>query len=158
MTSVQLGIREKFDVLIDEDDLPKVLKYRWTHLKKTRDGSGDVYFRAYVQGKTVYLHRFLTGASSSFVVDHANRNTLDNRKSNLRIATKSQNSANSKRFDKTYRGVIAGKGIWKACAAKGKISITVSGLESEREAAKWHNTVAQLLHGDFAYRNKVGRQ
>jgi len=41
------------------------------------------------------MHRILLGASEDAMVDHVNQIRSDNRKSNLRFATKSQNSINS---------------------------------------------------------------
>lgn len=43
-----------------------------------------------------YLHRLIMGeVPSNMVIDHINRNSLDNRKKNLRIATRSLNSINT---------------------------------------------------------------
>ena len=44
----------------------------------------------------VYLHRILIGAKKGEIVDHINRNKLDNRIENLRIVTQSQNNLNRK--------------------------------------------------------------
>lgn len=56
----------------------------------------------------IYLHKAITGWDKKWQVDHANRNKMDNRKANLRMATASQNSANSVRTTRSntgYRGV-----------------------------------------------------
>lgn len=43
----------------------------------------------------VYLHRLIMRAGRGSIIDHVNRNPLDNRKSNLRFVTAKQNVANS---------------------------------------------------------------
>ena len=59
-----------------------------------------------------HLHRIILNPPKFFQVDHINRNTLDNRKSNLRIVTQQGNLRNQKRGNnKTgYTGVAVG---WK---------------------------------------------
>lgn len=51
----------------------------------------NVYVR---DGQRVYLHRLILGASASDEIDHKNGNGLDNRRSNLRFVTRTQNNLN----------------------------------------------------------------
>lgn len=81
----------------DASDLGVVRSLRWS---LTCGRSGDLYARAYVGGgraaqKCVRFHRLIMDAPMGLDVDHINRNTLDNRKSNLRIATRTQNLHNT---------------------------------------------------------------
>lgn len=57
--------------------------------------------------RTIYMHRALLDPPSGLVVDHINHDPLDNRRANLRLATPSQNNANSARRENRtgYRGV-----------------------------------------------------
>ena len=48
-----------------------------------------------LNGKTAYLHRLIMNAQPGDVVDHINKNTLDNRRSNLRIGGHRHNQLNS---------------------------------------------------------------
>lgn len=76
----------KFIVLIDNEDVEKIQLYRWHMQKKyvaCKKGCGHMY-----------LHRYLLNAPANLQVDHRNRNTLDNRKSNLRICSQETNLRN----------------------------------------------------------------
>ena len=59
------------------------------------------------EGKTVYLHRqIMEPIPEGLVVDHCNQDRRDNRKSNLRICTQSENALNSPpRYERKYKGV-----------------------------------------------------
>lgn len=77
--------------VIDTEDIPKVLKYKWYITDK-----------GYVKNKTVgLLHRFLIDCPKNKIVDHRSHNKLNNCKSNLRICNKSENGQNRLGFN-TY--------------------------------------------------------
>lgn len=89
------GIKE---TIIDTDQLEKVKEFpnTWCILNV---GGGLLYVVGHMpvtDGKRVYvrLHRWLTNPPIDKVVDHINRNTLDNRMCNLRIATVAENGQN----------------------------------------------------------------
>lgn len=92
-------------VLVSNEDYEFLSKYSWhIHVAGTK-----TYARAWVNGRREYMHRLLCNAE---LVDHINQNGLDNRRDNLRPASKSLNAMNSKiRSDnKTgYRGVVLNK-------------------------------------------------
>jgi len=75
--------------LIDKADWDLINKTKWFAIK---DAKG-FYARGKINGKTVALHRYLLNPQNE-IVDHINRNTLDNRRSNLRLVTPSQSSKN----------------------------------------------------------------
>lgn len=83
---------EKHRAKIDIDDIENVNKYKWYS-----SFSEDRYYvqSDNVNGKRVYLHRFIMNCYDTCkIVDHINHNTFDNRKSNLRVVTASQNNMN----------------------------------------------------------------
>jgi hypothetical protein len=94
------------------------------------------------------------------VADHINGKGYDNRKANLRLATRSQNCMN-KPFIKTkpssskYRGVSWSKSQKKwhvQIGLKGKC-IFIGYFEDEISAAKAYDTAAKKYHKEFAVLN-----
>lgn len=86
MTSAKYGVNR---VYVDAGDASYVSMLHWT-LRQS------AYAIAVVGGVDVRLHRFVMDAPVDFEVDHINGNTLDNRKSNLRLVGKSANGLNRK--------------------------------------------------------------
>ncbi len=82
-------------ILIDDEDYDKDCEYIVTNHKgylkanvKVSIGIGGAY-------KLLSLASYIMEPGEGFVVDHINRDTLDNRRKNLRVCTYSQNSCNS---------------------------------------------------------------
>ena len=87
--------------LFDLDDYDNIKKYCWN----TKDGNGD-YKRVVTNteySKTVPLHFIITGKHN---IDHKNRDTFDNRKSNFRECTYQQNSSNRSKQSNNTSGII----------------------------------------------------
>lgn len=113
-------------------------------------------------------HRVIMNCPDDRVVDHKNRNTLDNRKSNLRICTKIQNQWNSKKKIRNESTTSSHKGVSR-CVKKWKhkkyyywvANITFNGktykkvFKEELEAARWYDKKAVELFGEFAKINGV---
>lgn len=109
-------------VLIDADDVPRLqeLNRRWSG-HKPRDTSGIYVYAAdgtrVINGKPtrvfpqLLLHRFLLNAPSGWTVDHWNHNTLDCRKTNLRIVSHGANSLNR---SNPMRGITQCRSGWDA--------------------------------------------
>lgn len=97
--------------IISDEDYPRISKFTW------RINGNYVRHDVAIKDKTkksgykveaILLHRLIIGAKKNEIVDHINRDTLDNSRENLRISTASQNSLNQK-FEKNtvsgYTGV-----------------------------------------------------
>ena len=78
---------------MDDEDYPAVAVHSW------REQNGYAIRREFRDGKrqSIRMHREIIGASEGVEVDHRDGNKLDNRRKNLRVATKSQNQANARK-------------------------------------------------------------
>lgn len=140
---------------VDDADAPRVLRHEW---HASESAKGRVYARAWVDGRHVYLHRFVARAPRGLLVDHANADTLDNRRENLRLATPSQNGANTRtpeRIVTRYRGVSweARRGKWRARISIGGRDVYLGSFEHERDAAHAYDRTARSAFGVFARLN-----
>ena len=87
------------------------------------------------------------------LIDHKNRDPSDNRISNLRLATRGQNTMNAEYTPKTskYRGVYQSpNGKFRA-----RLKHHVKWFDCEIEAAKWWNNVAIEMFGEFTLINPI---
>ena len=89
-------------ILVSRRDIARLLMYRW-HI------SDNGYAQAYISGKRVLMHRFIMKPSSDKEVDHINHNKLDNRRSNLRVCSASENHWNTRCHRTNRLGV---KGVY----------------------------------------------
>jgi hypothetical protein len=110
-------------------------------------------------GRTIKMHREIMGAPDGVEVDHRDGDSLNNRRSNLRLATRQQNACNvrSARMCKSsqYKGVCwcAPKSAWRATIVVNKKQRHLGMFEDEAAAARAYDAAAQELHGDFARLN-----
>ena len=74
--------------LFDIEDYDKIKEICWHE-----NGNG---YACHKSKKNLFVHRIVINAKENEIVDHINRNRLDNRKSNLRIVSSSENIVNSK--------------------------------------------------------------
>lgn len=148
-------------MLVSYCDLEFVLEYKWY---LTRSGYPGTY--GSVDGslkfpRPVSLHQFLHPHTPyGHVVDHINRNKLDNRRNNLRVCTALQNSYNKskpKGSSKRFKGVtkVGGKKnpTFIASITKDGIKHDIKDIKTEEQAAKVYDMMAEELFGEYAGKN-----
>lgn len=154
---MELSLNNGITTLVDDEDAELISAYKWYATYSRR---GQCYYvMTSINKKTVYLHRLLTGAKAGEVVDHQNRNTLDNRKQNLRLTTHQNNCFNQrgKGSNTGFKGVSYSKERQKYFASimhNGR-TIPLGRYITPLEAAKAYNEAATRLFGEFALLNPL---
>lgn len=146
-----------YDAIVDNVDYERVIKFKWYASVQV---SGIVYAYRTCKKKTIIMHRFIVNApmDTSIGVDHINGDGLDNRKSNLRLCTKSQNAANSRKYATNtsgYKGVYFDKreNKWVSRIRLSGKRIYIGGFNDRISAAKSYDLKAKEIFGRFAKLN-----
>jgi len=137
-------------IQIDDADLPILEGYRWRVKDFSARGYGPCMY--VIGNHRVLLHRLLIGAIKGQFVDHANGDSLDNRRDNLRLCTHAQNMANRKmaRHNRTgLKGVERKGNGWRARITKDGVRCHLGYFKTAAEAAAAFTEAARRLHGEF---------
>jgi len=146
--------------LVDDKDYDRVQKFKWQALET----SPGLWYAVHGFGRSsLFLHRYLLKATPNQECDHVNGNGLDNRCDNLRLCSKSQNIANSRKT-RSYGGHPTSseyKGVnWHKARRKWIAYITVQYrrkhlgyFTTEVEAALAYDAAARQYFGEYAHPN-----
>ncbi len=123
------------------------------------------YMRTHVDNKLCQVHLLIWiyhfgGIPKGKLIDHEDRNPLNNKITNLRFASKSQNAANSGIKPKNTSGF---KGVsFEKKLSKWKVQIMDNGKkkhlgirDNKIDAARLYDLHAKNIFGEFAYLNNV---
>lgn len=150
--------------IVDMDDFEKLNKYSWcldqgyavrSKYIGMKNGRGS--------NKRIWMHREIISIPKGKFTDHINGDRLDNRKVNLRIATRRENAMNKKvpiSNTSGYKGVTWNKqgkgswGVWIQLDGKHKF---LGNFSSKEQAAIIYDKHAKELFGKFARLNFEGR-
>jgi len=146
--------------LVDDDDYEKFGHLKW-HALKSRGNRFRAARSVCNKGKkrTLLLHREIIGAEPGDVVDHINRNPLDNRRSNLRIASHTKNLLNRPNQPNNksgFKGVYwsSRDRLWMVDARAGEARIS-RGFKTAADAARAYDDWVTVHHGEFACTNEM---
>jgi hypothetical protein len=161
---IEIPLTQGKVALVDDEDAELVGRYRWW---VDHDWPGLWYARTAVpcptnmSGVTMRsMHRLILDPPVGVQVDHRNGNGLDNRRSNLRLATAAQNQHNQ---HARRGGSSRFKGVdWNLARRKWRAHVKVNGrkrylgsFDDELDAAAMYDWAAGYYHGEFACVNGV---
>lgn len=146
--------------IVDDVDRTTIENYRWFI------GAGGYVVRYDQDRRLIKLHNVLMRPPVGYVADHINHDLLDNRRGNLRLATRSQNGKNRRKPDSfagkqctsKYKGVVfqprqGRKSHWLAQIRVNGKTNCLGYHPTEVEAALAYDTAAKTSFGEFAKTN-----
>jgi hypothetical protein len=153
---IKLPGPDGLEAIVDTGDFKLVSPYTWCK----RPVRNTVYVQASVprgDGKrtSILMHRLIMKAKIGQIVDHVDGNGLNNRRSNLRICSHSQNMCNSR---KPCTNVSGCKGVyydehrgkWKAQIMINQKGKHIGYYRDRDNAIKARREAERRLHGEFA--------
>lgn len=153
-----VGITQQGDKFIfDIEDLELVKQYCWSS-----HANGYLDAKERKTGRLIRLHRLIMGVKRGMDVDHINHDPRDNRKSNLRVATRAQNNMNiriQKNNTSKVTGVVFDKARnkWKAQIGVNYKNIVLGRFDTKEEAIHARQEAEKKYFGEFAYSEEVSR-
>jgi hypothetical protein len=143
------------EVLVDDADYDWLASLPWR--LAVRNKTSYAQMQVGRKGRRVYMHRMIMGEPDC-LVDHRNRNGLDNQRHNLRLATQPQNQHNrgpvlgtSSRFKGVRRH--SQNNCWVSHITFNKVRKHLGTFVSEEVAALAYDQAARELAGEFAKLN-----
>lgn len=171
-TLIKMDTSEKYKIItlntgveciVDEDMFDILSMWNWYENKgKSLSYASRVFWSPFFKKKVnIQMHRIVLGITDkNLFCDHINKNTLDNRRINLRVATRAQNMSYRKAKNgahSDYLGVQKCKKRWKAEICHNGKQIYLGTYDTQRDAALAYNRKAIELKGEFASINIINR-
>lgn len=143
-----------YEAVIDAADVPLVEGYNWhadvrshTVYAMRTDYSGE-------KKKNFYMHRIIMGEPEGLEVDHEDCNGLNNRRKNMRAATRMQNKHNE-RIKSNNQSGFKGVGFHKR-QGRWRARIMINGqrkwlgyYDTPEKAHASYVKASEALHGEF---------
>ena len=136
----EIVVHENYAEIIIRNNTQKIVASALIDIEDIEKCSGIKWYlddKGYVEGpKKLKIHRYILNYDGDLVIDHINRNKLDNRKQNLRIVSVSENNQNN---GKQGISLQQKTGKWKAEFQKYGKSFYIGSFETKEEAIDARN-------------------
>lgn len=146
----EIPLTQGFVAQVSDEDYVYLSMFRWTIARRRTKN----YAMGRIDGKPQLMHRVIMG-NPELPVDHRDGDGLNNQRSNLRLATTSQNAAYSKKRPSQckYKGAYAHQGKWIAAITVNYHQKHLGVFNSPEEAARAYDEAALKYFKEFAVLN-----
>ncbi len=138
------------EAFIDDEDYDRITEWKWCFNKKKGAGYAVGKIGDKCEKRLVLMHQFIMNfPAPPLEVDHIDGNMLNNQKSNLRLATRSEQEINKGRKTEKYKGVTKLRnGRWKAQFRVNGVMEYIGEYATDEEAARAYDNVFRLKIGE----------
>jgi hypothetical protein len=150
MGDVWIQLTRGMKAVIDAEDYALVSQYKWRAIGSRKK---KFYAETGRNRDRILMHRLILGLPQDVEGDHKDGDGLNNRRNNIREATRSQNNMNRRSWTGSYKGVLAVPAVWKAVINVGKRKLNLGTFAIEEDAARAYDEAALKYHGEFASLN-----
>ena len=152
----EIKLTKGYYAKVDDDVYDYLMQWSW-HVQQSKKGiyyasrtgslaEGDLY------KAQILMHRVIMKCPEGLVIDHINRDRLNNCTVNLRICTQSQNQMNrgiQSNNKSGYRGVSWNKGAWRARIKVGGKEKGLGRFKTKEAAYEAYCRANIELHGEY---------
>lgn len=156
----EISLTRGLIAIVDDDDAAVISGFSWNAFRCR--SAKTWYARTTVYSPTkqdIFMHALILPAPPGMEVDHKDLNGLNNQRSNLRLATRSQNMANRVwhvgRSKSGFKGVYRRGSRFQASIRVNGKAICLGSFGAAEDAAAAYDSAALTHFGEFARLNLV---
>lgn len=151
--TVEIPLTRGLVALVDDEDAEWLSQWKW-HAVKTKSGFYAARaVRTSGKKKVIYMHRVICDPPIGMLADHANNDTLDNRRRNLRPSSHRQNNQNRRVSASSAIGLKGvrknGRRFMAKIGSEGRV-YHLGIYDTAEQANAAYLAAAKKLFGEFA--------
>jgi hypothetical protein len=150
--------------IVNIEDYPEIMKFSWQVSTPSKNGHTRYAYRRATKAdghtgkdKRIWMHRAICKPKEEEEVDHRNRNGLDNRRQNLRVCERTQNTHNTQPRSDNQNGfknvTQRPNGKFRARGRKDGKRFHIGDFSTAEQAAKAADEFAHSADSEFSFLN-----